>query len=75
MTQQTYTALYGVNMGETAKAIKFHIESVEETPLDPPQTLWFPLSQLSSITTAPAGSGEQDRIKVADWILRQKGLI
>lgn len=72
----TFT-LSGNILGETEKAIRFSIHTLQEDGtsfiqnLPESKTEWFPLSQTRSITHALPG--ETDQIRVTKWILSAKG--
>ena len=78
--EPTYT-LRGRNLGETAKAVRFKVESItrdstkEEMEEDPPRTEWFPFSQIVRTEIAAQESGELDVIVVKEWILSQKSML
>jgi hypothetical protein len=65
--------LHGSVLSETAKAMKFEIEKINEDTLEEPQVEWFPFSQIKSIMKSK--SQELDNITVSDWIMDAKGLL
>ena len=73
---ETLYTLGGANLGETAKALRFRIDTINGAPADvEPATQWFPLSHIRTMTTAAPDSEDADEIKVMEWILIQKEII
>lgn len=71
----TTVVLTGTIKRETAKAILFEIEEMNDQPIKGgTQQEWFPLSQTQSITRAAAGSDEYDYLLVSQWIVEQKDI-
>lgn len=64
-----YTPIKGNILRETDKAIQFEIEEIAGQTLEDRTTMWFPLSQMKSITRSH--STELDSIEVAEWILKK----
>ena len=58
---------------ESEKAIKFQVEVVAGTEVEP-RIEWFPFSQVKSIDRRTPGSDEYDSLQVSEWILTQKNL-
>ena len=71
---QTFLGITGTHLGESAKAVKFQINDISGEPVDPPQTTWFPFSQVQRITMSATEVGK-DCLVVSEWILKEKGLI
>lgn len=72
--------LTGRHLGETARALKFQIETINGNPfdaeaMDKGNTHWFPLTQVVNITKAALSSNDLDQITVKNWIMREKGLV
>ena len=74
--------LQGYVQRETEKAVLFEVWQVAGMEIDlelKARTMWFPLSQVKSITHAAPANGdsalEYDNIQIKEWILGQKGLI
>ena len=59
--------LTGYIQAETPKAILLELSGI-----DPPKSLWFPLSQVKSITRAAPDSDDIDTLKVSQWIWGRK---
>lgn len=58
-----YILLKGTIEGESDKAIKFRWTDADDMTV----SMWFPLSQISSIVRSP--NVEEDEVNVAQWIL------
>ena len=74
MATNEYTKIDGVITRETAAALLFTIEDFSSNESS---SHWFPLSQIKSIVrnyNSPADE-DDDTIEVANWLLKQKGLI
>lgn len=72
--------LTGRHLGETARALKFQMETINGRPFveccpDQKDTQWFPLTQIVNITKAAPTSDDPDAITVKHWIMREKGLV
>lgn len=65
--------LRGTKLRETGKAAQFKIEYINDMPLEPSKTEWFPFSQISKMTHDPQES-PSDTMIVSVWILGEKGL-
>lgn len=65
--------LHGVKIKETEKAVlfKFCIDP-EEGGDGEDHSEWFPLSQVSKMTTHPS---EPDTLTVSRWLMEKKGLL
>ena len=70
MATNEYTKIDGHISRETAAALLFTIEDASTNELT---SHWFPLSQIKSINLGLVDA--LDSIEVANWLLRQKGLI
>lgn len=64
----------GTNLGESAKAVKFRIDTIDGEPLLEAKTEWFPFGQISKTFKDPVNEGT-DYLVVSEWILKQKGLV
>ena len=62
--------LHGSILSETAKALKFEIEKINEDSLDEPQVEWFPFYQIKKIMKNKIK--EMDNIKLSDLIIDSK---
>ena len=69
-TNNDYTKIDGIITRETAAALLF---TIEDASTDESTSHWFPLSQIISIVRGL--DNEMDTIEVANWLLKQKGLI
>lgn len=74
--------LQGYIHRESEKAILFEVWQVDGKEIDLAESqrkMWFPLSQVKSITHAAPANGdsamEYDNIQCKEWILSKKGLI
>lgn len=74
----------GYIMRQTEKAILIEVWQVNGKDIPcpdqiPNRNMWFPLSQVSTIHTAPPGNAdaamEYDYIRAKEWILKQKDLL
>ena len=65
--------LTGTKVAETGKAVRFIIHAIGVTPIEPPLSEWFPLSQVSKITT-DSKNARSDVLVVSVWIMQQKDL-
>ena len=74
MATTEYTKIDGVITRETAAALLF---TIEDASTGESTSHWFPLSQIKSIrrTSHDVSLDELDTIEVANWLLKQKGLI
>ena len=70
MSTTEYTKIDGIITRETAAALLF---TIEDASTGESTSHWFPLSQIKSI--AKGFDSEVDTIEVANWLLKQKGLI
>ena len=74
MSNTEYTKIDGIITRETAAALLF---TIEDASTGESSSHWFPLSQIKSRDrnyNCPANE-DDDSIEVANWLLRQKGLI
>ena len=78
-TEPTYI-LTGTHLGESSKAVRFSFHTIKENATgkdishyDPPETHWFPLSQVTTINRGAIG--EDDYIIAKRWILIQKEIL
>lgn len=65
--------LGGNILGESPKAIKFEVVSINGLPIDTYKTEWFPKSQIKS-TVRGVELGE-DNICVTEWLYSVKDLV
>ena len=74
MGTNDYTMIEGIITRETAAALLF---TIEDASTNESTSHWFPLSQITSIRRANESPEtlELDSITVANWLLKQKGLI
>ena len=74
MSTTEYTKIDGIITRETAAALLFTIEDFSSNESS---SHWFPLSQIKSIVrkSHDVTLDELDTIEVANWLLKQKGLI
>ena len=70
----TKITIYGTKVASTARAVRFIVRAIGETPLEPALTEWFPLSQVTKIVTDPSEVG-RDYLVVSEWIMKEKGLL
>jgi hypothetical protein len=71
---KTFRTITGTKLADTGKAIKFSITKVSDHPVEKETTHWFPVSQIEKMFFDPNSTGN-DTLVVAEWLLKEKGLI
>ena len=74
MTTNEYTKIDGIITRETPAALLF---TIEDNYNEEASSHWFPKSQIKTITRRAENmdSIDVDTIEVANWLLKQKGII
>lgn len=72
-TDKTYK-IKGTILRETPKALYMDVEFINDLPIEPTESHWFPFSQIAEKFSDSENMGN-DFILASEWITKEKGLV